>query len=57
MNRLPMPISTVAGMIHFDSTTVAGAASELKIYFAPTSRFTSPNGFGLAPEVVKVAQL
>ena len=54
-----MSDDTVAGMIHFDSTTVAGAALEL-ISMAIRTDFSFHLTKGLlaqAPEAVKVAQL
>jgi len=54
-----MSLNTVAGMIHFDSTTVAGAASEL-ISMAIRTDFSFHFSQWLlvkAPEAVKVAQL
>ena len=60
MNRLPMSYDTVAGMIHFDSTTVAGAASEListKTNCTDFSFHFTKWKFGSAPEAVKVERL
>ena len=59
MNRLPMSFDTVAGMIHLNSITVAGAASEL-ISMAIRTDFSfhlTKELLAQAPEAVKVAQL
>ena len=58
MNRLPMSLDTVAGMIHLNSTTVAGAASELISCLANCTDFSfhfTKWNIGSAPKAVKVA--